>query len=205
MTSAWALGAVVGLGIAIPLGAIGVLLLQTGMTHGWRAAAAGGLGAALVDLTYAAAAVMAGSTVSGLLAGHQRVVDLTGAVVLSAVAVTGARGAIRGRGIEPGTLPTGAGTTPARMLVRFVGLTAVNPLTVVYFAAVAAGFADALADVGAKITFVLGIGAASAAWELALAGAGALLGARVSPRVRTGLALVGYGVVGGFAVALAVG
>ena len=205
MTSALALGAVVGLGIAIPLGAIGVLLLQTGMTHGWRPAAAGGLGAALVDLTYAAAAVMAGSAVSGLLAGHQRVVGIGGAVVLAAVAVTGARGAIRGRGVEPGTLTAGAGTTPARMLVRFVALTAVNPLTVVYFTAVAAGFANQLDDAGAKVAFVLGIGSASAAWQLALAGAGALLGARVGPRVRTGLALVGYGVVGGFAVALAVG
>jgi threonine/homoserine/homoserine lactone efflux protein len=205
MTSALALGAVVGLGIAIPLGAIGVLLLQTGMTHGWRPAAAGGLGAALVDLTYAAVAVMAGSTVAGLLAGHQRAVGIGGAVVLSAVAVTGARGAICGRGVEPGTLTTGAATTPARMLVRFVGLTAVNPLTVVYFAAVAAGFADELDDGAAKVAFVLGIGSASTAWQLALAAAGALLGARVSPRVRTALAVAGYGVVGGFAVALAVG
>lgn len=202
MTSALTLGAVVGLGIAIPLGAIGVLLLQTGMTHGWRPAAAGGLGAALVDLTYAAAAVVAGSTVSGLVAGHERAVGIVGAVVLSAVAVTGVRGAIRDRALERGTLTTGAGTTPARVWLRFVGLTAVNPLTVVYFTAVAVGFADQMAGAPTKVAFVLGIGAASAAWQLALAGAGSLLGARVPPGVRTALAVIGYGVVAAFAFAL---
>ena len=201
MTSALALGAVVGLGIAIPLGAIGVLLLQTGMTHGWRPAAAGGLGAALVDLAYASAAVVAGSTAAALLAGHERTVSVVGAAVLGTVAVTGARGAIRGRLVVPAPIP-GAGTTPARMLARFVGLTAVNPLTVVYFAAVAAGFSDQLTDAPAKVGFVLGIGAASAAWQLALAAVGTLLGARVTPGVRAVLAVVGYGVVGAFALAL---
>ena len=201
MTSALALGAVVGLGIAIPLGAIGMLLMQTGMTHGWRTAAAGGLGAALVDLAYASTAVVAGSAVSALLAGHGRAVSLTGAAVLGLVAVSGARGAVRDRAVMP-ALGTGSGAAPARMLVRFVGLTAVNPLTVVYFTAVAAGFADELGDAGAKVAFVLGVGLASAAWQLGLAAVGAGLGARVGPRVRTALAVAGYAVVGGFAVTL---
>ncbi|MBC7291337.1 MAG: LysE family transporter, partial [Actinotalea sp.] len=99
----------------------------------------------------------------------------------------------------------GASTAPApgRTFLRFVALTAVNPLTVVYFVAVAAGLADRLATPTAAVAFVVGIGVASAAWQLALAAAGTALGARVSPRLRTVLALVGYAVVGGFAVELA--
>lgn len=228
--TAAALGLAVGLGIAIPLGAIGVLLLQTGMTSGWRTAAAGGLGAAAVDLTYAAAAVAAGTAVASALAVHARSVQLLGAVVLALVAARGVVGLARAGGgsglraddgaVRPAraTAPLRAVTSPAaitsvvpvatpapaRTFARFVALTAVNPLTVVYFVAVAAGLADRLATPAAAVAFVAGIGLASAAWQLTLAATGAVLGARVSPRLRTALTLLGYAVVGGFAVALAV-
>lgn len=203
MTTALGLGALVGLGIAIPLGAIGVLLLQTGMLHGWRPAAAGGIGAALVDLSYATAAVLAGGAVSTALAGHERVVGVIGAGVLAAVAVTGVRRVIRDRSAAV-VHSVGGSVAPARTLVRFVVLTAVNPLTVVYFAAVAAGFAAELGSASSKAAFVVGIGAASAGWQLLLAAVGTVLGARVGPRVRAVLGVIGYAVVGGFAVALAV-
>jgi threonine/homoserine/homoserine lactone efflux protein len=199
-----AFGGAVGLGIAIPLGAIGVLLLQTGMAAGWRTAAAGGLGAATVDLTYAVVAVAAGTTAAGVLSAHTRAVQVVGAVVLGAVAGRGVvvflRGG-RGRAAAPG-LPAVPSAGPARSFARFVALTAVNPLTVVYFVAVSAGLADRLATPSAAVAFVAGIGLASAAWQLGLAAAGTVLGARVSPAVRTALSLLGYAVVGGFAVAL---
>lgn len=241
--TATALGLAVGLGIAIPLGAIGVLLLQTGMTSGWRTAAAGGLGAAAVDLAYAAAAVAAGTAVAGALAAHTRSVQLLGAAVLALVAARGVVGLVRtGRAPAPAaddgatasvgtttpsraTTPAGAGAgaltvlderrprgplavvparpAPGRTFARFVALTAVNPLTVVYFVAVAAGLGERLATPPAAVAFVVGIGLASAAWQLALAATGAVLGARVSPAVRTGLSVLGYAVVGGFALALA--
>lgn len=212
VTASWiqalVLGGAVGLGVAIPLGAIGVLLLQTGMTHGWRAAAAGGLGAASVDLAYAVGAVVAGTTVSGLLAGRETVVQLVGAGVLAVVALTGLRGALRGQGSDVAPGPDAVGrlssAAPGRTMLRFVGLTAVNPLTVVYFTAVAAGLAETLDSTSARVAFVLGIGGASAAWQFLLAAAGAGLGARVSRRVRAVLTVVGYGVVSGFAVLLAV-
>lgn len=203
--SALAVGAVVGLGIAVPLGAIGVLLLQTGMTQGWRPAAAGGLGAALVDLTYATAAVLAGTTVAGLLVGHERPVALVAAGVLGAVAAVGLVATLRGASGDGASDLSVAAGRPGRTMLRFVGLTAINPLTVVYFTAVAAGLADRLATTTDRVAFVLGIGLASAAWQLGLAAAGSLLGARVGPQVRTGLAVVGHCVVGGFAVALALG
>lgn len=236
--TATALGLAVGLGIAIPLGAIGVLLLQTGMTSGWRTAAAGGLGAAAVDLAYAAAAVAAGTAVAGALAVHTRSVQLLGAAVLALVAARGVVGLVRtGRAPADDGAPSSVGTAapsrattsagagalsvlgaphprgslavapvrpaPGRTFARFVALTAVNPLTVVYFVAVAAGLGERLATPPAAFAFVVGIGLASAAWQLALAATGAVLGARVSPAVRAGLSVLGYAVVGGFALALA--
>ncbi len=124
---------------------------------------------------------------------------MLGAIVLGVVAATGMRGAIRSRLSAPLRSVAGA---PGRTLVRFVGLTAINPLTVVHFTAVAAGFADQFAGGPTKAAFVVGIAIASAAWQLGLAAAGTVLGSRVTPGVRTALAAVGYGVVGVFALAL---
>jgi len=111
-----------------------------------------------------------------------------------------------GRADAPGTsrleAPDGRADRP---YLRFVVLTAVNPLTVVAFTSVAAGMAARLDGLVARAAFVVGIGAASAAWQLCLAGAGALLGARVSDRVRTVLSAAGYGVVAALAIALATG
>lgn len=235
------LGIVIGLGVAVPLGAIGVLLLETGMTRGWRAAAAGGLGVAFVDLTFAAVAVLAGRVVAGALADHDRAVRLVGALVVLAVAVRGVVGALRdarerAAGAAPvdraGQLPVPTGVPrpvnamasavpaavpaataatapaaarPARTFAQFVLLTGVNPITVVYFAAVASGLGSRLDGSGATAAFVVGIGVASAGWQLSLAAVGAVLGARVPRRVRTGLSLAGYTIVAGFAVALAAG
>src|SRR4051794_41928451 len=61
VTAAFGAGALAGLGVALPLGAIGVLLLQEGITGGWRPAFAAGTGVALVDGAYAALAVAAGA------------------------------------------------------------------------------------------------------------------------------------------------
>jgi len=220
-STALALGAVVGLGVAMPLGAIGVLLVHTGMAQGWRPAAAGGLGVATVDVLYAVLAVLAGSAVSGALDGHERAVRWVGAVVLAAVALRGVVG-MRRAGAAPDTsvwgpdadaAPTPDATVaptpetpaprgPVASYLRFLGLTAVNPLTIVYFTAVVAGLGDRVAATAARVAFVVGIGVASSAWQVALAGVGAVLGARVSHRVAAVLTGAGYAVVGGFAVAL---
>lgn len=207
MLTALGLGALVGLGIAMPLGAIAVLILETGISRGWRRAAAAGLGAASVDLAYATLAMAAGAAVSSALSGHERALRIGGAVVLAVVATLGLVGLLRRRRAavdlpetpQPATVRS---TRPASYYLRFVALTAVNPLTVVYFAAVVAALTDTITTAGTRVAFVLGIGVASAAWQLGLAAIGAGLGARVRPAVRTLLAVVGYAVVGGFAVAM---
>ncbi|GEN81053.1 LysE family transporter [Actinotalea fermentans] len=215
VTAALGLGALVGLGVAMPLGAIGVLLLQTGVRRGFRVAAAGGLGVATVDLVYAVVAVLAGAAVAGALAGHERPVRVASALVLGAVAATGVLRWWRTRdraaatspaagpdAVDPDAAPPDGGS-PARAFAGFVALTAINPLTVVYFAAVVAGLADRLTSPGDRLAFVVGIGGASAAWQVGLGAVGAALGARVGPRARSALTLAGHGVVGALAVALA--
>ncbi|GAB83491.1 LysE family transporter [Gordonia rubripertincta] len=57
-------GIVAGLAVAVPVGAVGTLIVMTGAHRGWRVAAAGGLGAATVDTLYASLAVIGGSAVT---------------------------------------------------------------------------------------------------------------------------------------------
>lgn len=197
--SAVALGVAAGLAVAVPLGAIGLLLVREGLAHGFRVGWAAALAVGLVDLCYAAVAVLAGGWVTELLAGRERPVRLVGAGVLLVVAVTGLVKALRVHRAEAGEAPA---TTAPRAFARFLGLTAVNPLTALTFAAVAIGLGPRLAGLGERVAFVLGVFGASLGWQLVLVGVGAVLGARVSPRVQTFLQVTGFGIVLVLAVVL---
>src|SRR3954468_14483992 len=94
VVAAFGAGALAGLGVALPLGAIGVLIVQEGMIGGWRPGFAAGTGGAVggvarVAGAAAALAGAAGAAVTGVLSGRERAVQLVGAVVLVAVAVRG--------------------------------------------------------------------------------------------------------------------
>ena len=214
-------GLAAGLAVAMPLGAIGVLLLHEGMTRGARSAAAGAAGVALVDTLYAALAVLGGSWVATTLGGHEAAVRLVGAAVLGAVAVAGLVRTLRHAGPprplppEPGQagppvdLAPARGPRPRAVFARFVALTAVNPLTAAAFVALAAGLAFRWSTPADGAAFVVGVAVASLGWQLALAGAGGLLGrwtrGRGQERVARVLGLVGFGLVGALAVVLATG
>lgn len=71
MIEALLAGVVAGYGIAIPVGAIAVLIVDTGMRCGFRCAAFAGAGAATADLLYAAVAVIGGAAVASTLVGVQ--------------------------------------------------------------------------------------------------------------------------------------
>jgi threonine/homoserine/homoserine lactone efflux protein len=190
-------GLLAGLGVAIPLGAIGVMVVDAGMRGGMRPAAAAAAGVATADLLYAAVAATAGAAVAGALEPHAGALRLAAAAVLALVAVLGLR-ALRSRA-EPAAAPPGG-----RLYVRFLALTAVNPLTVAYFAALIAGLpAVASAPAEAKIVFVLAAGAASLSWQLVLAGAGATLHRRLPPSARVYTALAGNALVLGLAAHMA--
>jgi arginine exporter protein ArgO len=189
-------GVIAGLGVAMPLGAIGVLLVQEGITRGWRPAAAGATGVALVDFGYAAAAVLAGALVSGALAGHERPVRRVGAVVLLLVAARGLL-ALRRPAADPGEVPAG------HVLGRFVTLTLVNPTTAVYFVVLTAGLGDRVTGTGRGAAFVLGVFAASLTWQLLLAAAGSAAGTRLPAWARTATSVAGFVLVVGYAVRLA--
>ena len=191
-------GLLAGWGVAIPLGAIGVMVVEAGMRGGLRPAAAAAAGVATADLLYAALAASAGAAVAGALAPHAHALRLAAAAVLALVAAFGLR-ALRRRPGEASAVPPGRG-----LYLRFLALTSINPLTVAYFAALIAGLpAVASAPAGAKVVFVLAAGAASLSWQLVLAGAGATLHRRLPPSARVYTALAGNALVLGLAAHMA--
>ncbi|MFJ4678003.1 LysE family transporter [Kitasatospora sp. NPDC088783] len=100
MTRTLVAGALAGLGVALPLGAIGVLLLQEGR-RGWAPAAGAATAVATVDGAYAAAAVLAGPQVATLLTGHETAVRAASALLLAAIAAHGLLGLRRSAATAP--------------------------------------------------------------------------------------------------------
>jgi arginine exporter protein ArgO len=202
-------GVVAGLGVALPLGPIGILILNEGLTRGWRRAAAAATGVALVDLGYATLAVAAGGAMAATLIRSTRTVQLAGAAMLLAVAVHGlfARpGSASGAAVTSDALSTDdVEDAVLRVLGRFAALTAVNPLTAVYFVVMATGLGTMVAGWRAAGAFMGGAFASSLAWQLILAGIGAFTGARLPGWARTGIGVVGNLLVLGYAARLAVG
>jgi threonine/homoserine/homoserine lactone efflux protein len=201
-------GLLAGWGVAIPLGAVGVMIVDTGMRRGLGPAAAAAAGVATADFLYAALAAAAGAAIAGLLAPHIRELRLFAAAVLGLIALLGLRALARRPAGSPGFGEHPAGATavpPARGLyLRFVALTSVNPTTVTYFAALIAGLpAVASAPAEAKAAFVLAAGVASLSWQLVLAGAGAALHRRLPAAARLGAAIAGNALVLGLAVHMA--
>jgi threonine/homoserine/homoserine lactone efflux protein len=191
-------GLLAGWGVAVPLGAIGVLLVDLGMRAGFRHASAAAAAVATADLLYAAVAAAAGTAGASVLEPHEHTLRLTAAGVLAAVAVLGLRGVRRRAAAAPPPPPAG------RLYARFLALTAINPTTVVYFAALIAGLpAVASAPAPAKAVFVLAVGAASLSWQLALAGSGAALHHRLPDSARLATALLGNALVLGLALRMA--
>ena len=83
----------------------------------------------------------------------------------------------------------------------FVAITAVNPATVVYFAAIVLGNQDLVSTEVEGAVFVLAAFVASAAWQLTLATGGAALGRVVTgPRGRRITGVVSALVIAGLAL-----
>jgi arginine exporter protein ArgO len=170
-------GLVTGWAIAVPVGAVGAYLVTLTARTSFRVGAAAGLGVATVDGTYAAAAVVGGAALSALISPVADRLRVASAVVLLVIA---------GLTIAQSLRPATAEATPASPMspraayLLFVGITAVNPATVVYFAAVVLGNQGLVDGAAQGVAFVLAAFVASASWQLTLAGGGATLGRFVS-------------------------
>lgn len=188
-------GALAGLALAVPLGAIGVLLVQEGATRGWAKGTPAAAAVASVDVLYCGIAVGAGSVAVPLIVVAAPWPQVVSGVILIAIAAVAL--------LRSGRVGAGTPTTPTarpmaswRRYLLFLGLTAINPATLVYFGAVVTGLTTVTGAGVTAAAFIAGVGSASLTWQVLLVGAGALTRSATGDRWRRGTALVGSGVVG---------
>ncbi|MGX1563511.1 LysE family transporter [Streptomyces sp. NPDC055506] len=207
MTAALLAGLLAGYGIAVPVGAVGTYLVSLTARTSLRTGVCAALGVATADGLYALAATLGGTALAAALRPVLGPLRWVCVLVLLGLAVWGAVGALREyRGHRLATRTAAAPPSPARAFAGLLGITLLNPTTVIYFAALVLG-SQAAGPAGRveQGVFVLAAFAASASWQVLLAGSGALLGrALTGHRGRLATALVASGVMTALAVRMAV-
>lgn len=171
-------GIAAGLGVAMPLGAIGALLLREGLTNGFRVAAAGAAGVAATDVVYCAVATLTGGLFAEFVQSYEGVFLVASGALVLAIGIWQLARTLRR---DQMTVSDAGRASAAATFARFVGLTAINPLTLVYFVALGAAVATATSLPAGPFAFVVAVGVSSLAWQLLLAGIGAFSGRLMGP------------------------
>ncbi|GAA4484963.1 LysE family transporter [Actinoallomurus oryzae] len=171
-------GLFAGYGIAMPVGAVATYLVALTARTTLRIGAFAALGVATADGLYALVAAVAGSAVTPVIRPIMQPLRWASALVLIALAARSAARAIRRhRGAQATAQAGETPISPVRAYLALLGLTMMNPITVIYFAALVLGDQGTVApDHLRQGVFVLAAFGASASWQLLLAGGGALLG-----------------------------
>jgi arginine exporter protein ArgO len=200
-------GLLAGYGVAVPVGAIGALLVSLTARTTLRVGAAAALGVATADGIYAVAAVLGGAALARFIAPVSTPLRWVAAVVLVVLAARTAVTAVRHVNRAASARVNGGLATPGRAYLGLLGLTILNPATIVYFGALVLGRrAGDGVSVAGQVLFVVGAVLASASWQLLLAGGGSLVGRVLTgPRGRLATALVSSAVIAGLAVGLVTG
>jgi arginine exporter protein ArgO len=179
-------GVLAGYGVAMPVGPVGTYLVALSARSSLRIGAAAGLGIASADGLYALVAVVGGHAVAPLLAPIVGPLRWVSAVVLIGLATMGAIKAVRRyRAHRLSVIDQEAPVGVRRAYFGMLGMTLLNPWTVIYFAALMIGGSGSSAHpgIGERVAFVVAAFVASASWQLLLAGGGALLGRLLTGRL----------------------
>lgn len=156
-------GVVIGFAIAAPVGPIGLLCIQRSLTDGRQMGLATGLGAATADGAYGGVAAFGLTAVSSFLVGQRLWLGFFGGLFLCYL---GIRTFIRQPG-RPVAEVRSNGLLTAYVSTLFLTLT--NPMTILSFAAVFAGFGLGTApNYPSAIALVAGVFIGSALWWVLL-------------------------------------
>jgi len=157
-------GLLLGIGIAAPVGPIGLLCIRRSLEYGPLMGFATGMGAAVADTFYGAIAAFGVSAAIAYLADNETIFQLVGGVVVLVVAVRTFRQ-------KPPSPDRVAPDSPSALggFVTALSLTLTNPATMMAFIAVFAGFGlgAGLGVIDAGF-MVLGVFAGSSLWWLSL-------------------------------------
>jgi len=197
-------GVIAGLGVAVPVGAIAVLIVAVGLRCGFQSGFMAGAGVASADFFYAGVAALTGEALALALSPYKDVLGLISARLLFGI---GGFGLWR---VRKTSTPGGAKQIliqgRLRVYAQFLGLTLINPLTIVYFSAlILSREVSYVVTFGGRAAFVVGAGLASLSWQTLLAALGAAARKNLSPRFQLLASLLGNMVVIGFGLRIMLG
>jgi arginine exporter protein ArgO len=134
--------------------------------------------------------VIGGAALTGLISLVAGPLRVASAVVLLALAIRIAWTAIRDHRSGRPAASAGAVQSASRAYLSLLGITLLNPVTVVYFSALVLGSkANGLGGPGESAVFVVAAFCASATWQLVLVAGGVALGRVLTGR--TGALVIG--------------
>ncbi len=166
------------------------------LERGFLVGFATGLGAAIADLFYASIAAFGISAVESVLLEYRTALSFVGGIFLLVLAARTATGRVAAeREVNPGT--KGA---PSAFASGFV-LTATNPLTVLGFVAIFAGFGvgQGLTDTSRAVALVIGVMVGSILWWLVLNTVVARIRHLFAPRTLQHLNIAAGAIIAAFA------
>ncbi len=166
-------GLVLGFSIAAPVGPIGVLCIRRTLAEGRASGFVSGLGAATADAIYGSIAAFGLTVISSVLVEQKVWLGLIGGAFLCYL---GIRTFLARPLPQPATAVHGQGLVSAYASTFFLTLT--NPMTLLSFAAIFAGFVRGNSDGLSSVMLVLGVFLGSAMWWLLLSGGVGLLRAQ---------------------------
>ena len=207
MLDLFVFGFAAGLALAIPLGPMAIMLINTTMSRGWRHGVIGALAMASVDFSYALLVFLVGALIASFLSTWGVVLSLAGAVILFAL---GTQTLIRNLRLltTPDHLggPAAAEGSVGKTFSTFVGATVLNPPTALYFLAIAPTVSGLSGGTGfaPAIIFAGGVFIGSIIWQEGLALAGLGLRRLTSNKVRAILGSIGGSLIIALAVSIAI-
>ncbi len=207
MWELFTIGFMAGLALAIPVGPMAIMLINTTVSRGLRHGVVGALGMATVDGSYALAVFVVGGLIAAALSSMKLIFGLVGAVILLVLGIQTvyknlkllrSKDSLIGKRIDEGSVGKTFGT--------FVGATVVNAPTALYFLAIAPN----VANMGYSLTatnvavFVISVFVGSLIWQEALVFAGLAIRGITTNRFRAWIGLVGGGLIIALATSIGV-
>ena len=187
MSSLLIRGFVLGFVVAASPGPIFFLCLRRTLARGWLTGLVSGLGVATADGLYAGLAAFGVGAITSVLVGERWWLTLVGGIAL---VLLGIRTVVS----RPQTDEPAAASDRAGMAIAYastLGLTITNPATIISFAALVASLGIGVGDgYLPPALVVVGVFLGSATWWCIVAGLGAGLRARVTPKVLRGISAV---------------
>jgi threonine/homoserine/homoserine lactone efflux protein len=171
-------GISIGLTVAIPVGPMAIMCVRHTLTAGAATGLFFGAGIALADTTFAAIAAIGIAAITSLLNDHEDTIRLVGGIIMMLLGISILRSgeaSCAGFGRLSFRLPGVAA------IITAYGLTLANPMTIIIFAGLLAGYGLGFTDSGpSTVLLVVGVFAGSMSWWALVVMAATLIRARTT-------------------------